>query len=132
MMCVVAPLYSHHSSCMCGSLNISLTQSHLLLTQLVSFCLRPSPVAMHQLSPLRSIIFLSLLAVSISVSEWKYLTHDWTRGQANLYSDLAKEMYRSQRVCDKMLWYAPPNAGMGSDIHVSGTFGSKLHNIYYH
>ena len=78
---------------------------------------------MYHLQPalLKQTFFMTLLAVSISVSEWKYLTHDWTRGEANLFSNLAKEMYKSQRVCDKKLWYSPPNAGMGSDIHVCST-----------
>lgn len=62
---------------------------------------------------------LSLLPLlTVSALDLKFLTHDWTSGPANLYSDLAKEIHRSQRVCDKKLWYSPPGAGMGSDIHV--------------
>lgn len=61
-----------------------------------------------------------LLLLCASSSSWKHLTHDWTLGEANLYSSLAKEIFTSQRACNqKKLWYAPSNFGMGSDIHVS-------------
>jgi hypothetical protein len=57
----------------------------------------------------------------ILVTEAVTLTHEWTSDgvSARSLSPLARAITHSQQSCKKILWHAPANAGMGSDIHVS-------------
>lgn len=101
--------------------------SFLFLSSVAVSSYTQAPATMQQ-ARLRLTLLLSLVIVivivsysvagPVSASGWKYLTHDWTLGSVNLYSDLAKEIHEAQRRCEKKMWFAPPNAGMGSDIHV--------------
>lgn len=96
--------------------------------------------AVVMVSVMMSCLHLHLLALMLPVvviageknSPWQYLTHDWTAGEANLFSPLAKKMYESQRMCDtdKIFWWTPRNAGMGSNIHVSGSSACLIYRVW--